>query len=87
MTYGYIDPFVDAPLIEEAHAVCPRCGHGVERFPCWQCGYPGRAWFLKFIAAAFALTCLVAVLVSVIVFGNWLACRVAQAVFEWGAGP
>jgi ribosomal protein L37E len=23
-----------------ASAVCPRCGHGVERYPCWQCGYP-----------------------------------------------
>lgn len=23
-------------------AICPRCGHGVIRFPCWQCGY-GRA--------------------------------------------
>lgn len=22
-------------------AVCPRCGAGVERFPCWSCGYPG----------------------------------------------
>lgn len=26
-----------------AIAVCPRCGHGVERFPCWQCGYPAEA--------------------------------------------
>lgn len=23
---------------EVAHAVCPRCGHGVIRFPCWNCG-------------------------------------------------
>lgn len=23
-------------------ATCPRCGHGVNRFPCWQCGYPNR---------------------------------------------
>ncbi len=26
-------------LYENAKAICPRCGHGVERFPCWQCGY------------------------------------------------
>ena len=32
-----------------SQAVCPRCGHGVTRFPCWQCGYPNAggwvAWW------------------------------------------
>jgi len=23
-------------------AVCPRCGHGVKKFPCWFCGYKGK---------------------------------------------
>lgn len=33
------------------HAICPRCGHGVERFPCWQCGYPAVASHAALVAA------------------------------------
>ena len=41
-------------------AACPRCGHGVERFPCWQCGYP--SWLAAFTlimlcALAFTACC------------------------------